>query len=640
MVLKALPGVGAGLARKLTDHFGTEAKVLQLLADGQTEVIAEVDGVSQKRADSLARSFNGMEDFLATSESVRLHKELVASIATHAVNASTRSRLRSLMPVKDIESRREIIAQAMECDFIIEGLRIPSEVDGNYDRVVVTKNPLDELKRFCRVLTPSEQETWNDYKVFKSVTWVGSEGPAQTPEGWLVLPEGASVDMILPEKCVGWFEHNRESLELLTNLPEGEGFYSHFNQIRMPQLRELLDEMANEADAEAIADVRDKLWPVAKELEKRIHDEVDQAMQNVKLDLSGSDMLQALADAASLQRKLAQQTSDAIEQAIESATDELANLLSEVGVRCPRTIFKSEWPTKVDRTTLDAIDSQLEELWKTTQSDRLISLARRLAPLKSKCENSLRKLVELDQWLTIGRWARSVNAVMPEISEHGIAIKEGRHLLIDGVPDPVDYGLGNCADAQDRQSIALLTGANSGGKTTMLELLAHCTILAHMGLPVPAKSAKVGRIESLHVLAKAGGTQSAGALEQTLLQLAEVVSNDNSKLILADELEAITEPGAGARIIAGMLEAAESHSGTCMLLVTHLAPSIIEAAGKEMRTDGIEARGLDENLELIVDRTPRRNHLARSTPELIVRRLVERSQGDARNVFNSILGRF
>ena len=640
MVLKALPGVGAGLARKLTDHFGTEDKVLQLLADGQTEVIAEVEGVSQKRADSLARSFNGMEDFLATPESIRLHKELVASIANHAVNASTRSRLRSLMPVKDIGSRREIIAQAMECDFVIEGLRIPSEVDGNYDRVVVSKNPIDELKRFCRVLTPSEQETWKDYKVFKSVTWVGPEGPAQTPEGWLVLPEGASVDMILPEKCVGWFEHNRESLELLTNLPEGQGFYSHFNQVRMPQLRELLDEMANEADAEAIADVRDKLWPMAKELEKRIHDEVDQAMQNVKLDLSGSDMLEALADAASLQRKLAQQTSDAIEQAIESATDELANLLSDVGVRCPRTIFKSEWPTKVDRTTLDGIDSQLEELWKTTQSDRLISLARRLAPLKSKCENSLRKLVELDQWLTVGRWAKSVNAVMPEISNHGIAIKEGRHLLIDGVPDPVDYGLGNCADAEDRQSIALLTGANSGGKTTMLELLAHCTILAHMGLPVPAKSAKVGRIESLHFLAKAGGTQSAGALEQTLLQLAEVVSNDNSKLILADELEAITEPGAGARIIAGMLEAAESHAGTCMLLVTHLAPSIIEAAGKEMRTDGIEARGLDENLELIVDRTPRRNHLARSTPELIVRRLVERSQGDARNVFNSILERF
>ena len=640
MVLKALPGVGAGLARKLTDHFGTEDKVLQLLTDGQTEIIAEVEGVSLKRADSLARSLNGIEDFLATPESVRLHKELVTSISSYAVNASTRSRLRNLMPIKDISSRRELVSQAMVCDYVIEGLRIPSEVEGSYDRVVVSKNPISELKRFCRVLTPSEQETWKDYKVFKSVTWVGQDGPAQTPDGWLVLPEDSSIDMILPEKCVGWFEHNKESLELLTNLPQGDGFFSHFDGIRMPALRDLLDELSNEADAESIADIRDKLWPLAKELEKRIHEEVDNAMQNVKLDLSGSDMLEALADAASLQRKLAKQTSDAIEQAIENATNEISSLLSKVGVRCPRTIFKSEWPTKVDRSTLDGIDSQLEDLWKTTQSERLVSLARRLAPLKSRCESALRKLVELDQWLTIGRWAKQVDATMPEMCEHGIAIESGRHLLIDGIADPVDYGLGLCAGKDDRQSIALLTGANSGGKTTMLELLAHCTILAHMGLPVPAKSARVGRIESLHVLAKAGGTQSAGALEQTLLQLAQVVSNTDSKLILADELEAITEPGAGARIIAGMLEAAESHEGTCMLLVTHLAPAIIEAAGRELRTDGIEARGLDENLELIVDRTPRRNHLARSTPELIVRRLVERSHGDAKDVFKSILGRF
>ena len=640
MVLKALPGVGAGLARKLTDHFGTEDRVLQLLADGQTEIIAEVEGVSQKRADNLARSLNGIEDFLATSESVRLHKELIASIAQHALNPSTRSRLRNLMPVKDISHRRKIISQAMDCDYEIRNLRIPSEVEKNYDRVIVSKNPIDELKRFCRVLTPSEQETWQDYKVFKSVTWVGPDGPQQTPEGWLVVPESSTVDMILPEKCVGWFEHNRQSLEILTSLPQGDGFFEHFDEIRMPQLRDLLDEMENEADAEAIASVRDKLWPLAKELEKRIHNEVDQAMQDVKLDLSGSDMLEALADAASLQRRLAQKTSDAIEQAIETATDEIATLLTSVGVRCPRSIFKSEWPTKVDRTTLDGIDSQLEELWKTTQSDRLISLARRLAPMKQKCEKSLRKLVELDQWLTIGRWAKSVDASMPEMCDHGIEIKDGRHLLIDGIPDPVDYGIGRCAKSGDQQSIALLTGANSGGKTTMLELLAHCTILAHMGLPVPAKIAKIGRIESLHVLAKAGGTQSAGALEQTLLQLAQVVSNDDSKLILADELEAITEPGAGARIIAGMLEAAESHEGTCMLLVTHLAPSIINAAGKELRTDGIEARGLDENLELIVDRTPRRNYLAKSTPELIVRRLVERSDGEAKDVFKSILGRF
>ncbi len=640
MVLMALPGVGAGLARKLTDHFGSEEKVIQLLNDGQTEIIAEVEGVSRKRADSMARSLNGIENFLATPEAERLHKELVEDIAKHAVNNSTRARIRTLMPTNRIDERREIISEAMNCEHVIEGLRLPVVGDSHHQRVVVSKSDLSHLKRWCRVLRPSSEETWKDYKVFKQVTWVGPDGPAQTPEGWLVLPEGASDEMILPEMTVDWFQRNRSSLELLTKLPQGEGFLKRFDSIRISELTPLLEELSNEEDAERIADIRDRLWPLAKELEKRIHGEVDQAMQNVKLDLSGADMLEALADSASLQRRLAQQTSDAIEMAIESATDELAAMLSPVGVRCPRNVFQAEWPTKVKRQTLDEIDAQLEDLYRTTLSDRLVSLARRLTPLKARCETALRSLVEADQWLTIGRWARDNSCVMPELAEHGISIKAGRHLLIDGKADPVDYGLGDCADAEDRQSIALLTGANSGGKTTMLELLAHTSILAHMGLPVPADSAKVGRIESIHVLAKAGGTQSAGALEQTLLQLAKVVSNENAKLILADELEAITEPGAGARIIAGMLEAAESHEGTTMLLVTHLAPAIIDAAGRDLRTDGIEARGLDANLELIVDRTPRRNHLARSTPELIVRRLVERSSDGAKEVFSSILSRF
>ncbi|HIF45846.1 MAG TPA: hypothetical protein EYQ73_03505 [Candidatus Poseidoniales archaeon] len=640
MVLKTLPGVGLGLAGKLTEHFGSEHKVLQLLKEGQTSVIAEVEGVSLKRAEALARAINGNEGFLATKESRRIHKELVATIANNAVNQSTKTRLKSLMPLKDFSLRRELIQSAMDCDYIIENLSLPVEKAQHYERVVVSRILLENLKRHCRVLIPSSEETWKDYTVFKQVSWIGEGAPIKPPEGWVILPEGANEDLILPEKCVAWFENNEKSLRLLTTLPAGEGFLKQFNQIRIPSLGPLLDELSDQADGEAINDVRDKLWPLAKKLEQQIKAEVDESMQNVKLDLSGADMLEALADTGALQRKLARQTSDAITLAIETATDELATLLSDVGVRCPRNIFKSEWPTKTDRSILDKIDSELEDLFKSSQSERLVSLARRLAPLKPKCESGLRKLVELDQWLTIGRWARDIDAVMPEICEHGIAIKGGRHLMLGCEPDPVDYGLGNCANQGDRQSIALLTGANSGGKTTMLELLAHCTILAHMGLPVPAHSARIGRIESLHVLAKAGGTQSAGALEQTLLQLADVVSNKNSKLILADELEAITEPGAGARIIAGMLEAAENHPATSMLLVTHLAPSIIEAAGKKLRTDGIEASGLDENLELIVDRTPKRNHLARSTPELIVRRLVERSQGEAKNVFASILNRF
>ena len=214
---------------------------------------------------------------------------------------------------------------------------------------------------------------------------------------------------------------------------------------------------------------------------------------------------------------------------------------------------------------------------------------------------------------------------MPELVGHGMWLEGGRHVLLGMEPDPVTYGLGQAAINGDQQSLALLTGANSGGKTTLLECLAYACILGHMSLPVPAARARIGKVEALHILAKAGGTQSAGALEQTLVELATVVSDPTPKLILADELEAITEPGAGARIIAGMLLAAEAQKDTTMLLVTHLAPAILAATKRDdLRVDGIEASGLGADLELLVDRTPKRNHLARSTPELIVKRLVER----------------
>lgn len=640
MVLKNLPGVGQNLATKLTTHFGSEEKVISLLEEGRSEVIAEVDGVSLKRAEKLSRNLNGIDSFLATPESKRLHKEIVNLISKYANNKCTKNRIKAVMPVNDISKRQKIISDAMLCDYKIENLANPVEPDEYYERVIVSKKPLDILNRYCRILIPSEQETWKDYKVFKSVTWIGEDGPEKTPDNWIVLPEKSPTESALPELIISWFEANLSSLELISNLPKGKGFLKYFDEIRIEGLELLLKELSNNNEIDEIIKIKDQLWPLAKSLESKIHSEVDEAMKNVKLDISGSDMLEALADAAVLQRRLSQQTSDSIEQAIETATDELSEFLSTVGIRCPRNIFKAEWPTKVDRTVLDSIDKELELLQKNTENTRTISLARRLSPIKQKCEKSIRKLVELDQWLTIGRWANDSNAIIPEICKDGFSIIEGRNLLLGDSAVPVSYGLGNCASEGDKQSIALLTGANSGGKTTLLELIGQFTILAHMGLPVPAKKAKIGEIQALHVLAKARGTQSAGALEQTLLQLAEIVSDESSKLILADELEAITEPGAGARIISAMLETAEKHQNTTMLLVTHLAPAIIEAAGYELRTDGIEARGLDENLELIVDRNPRRNYLARSTPELIVRRLVQRSNGSAKDVFNSILERF
>lgn len=660
MVLTSIPGVSERMAGKMTAHFGSEDEVMSTLAAGDVGRLAEVEGLSVKRALTLARQYaGGGGEFLATKEARKLHQQLLSHLQSFASCAATKERMGLLMPVPDPEPRRELIRAAMTLDsaWLVEqqsawrGLTRLKEKQERYERVVVSQEPLEELKKFCRVLQPGPNESWKDYTVFKTVTWLGGGAPMETPDGWLVLGTSPDPSLVLPERTIDWFSHNRGTLNILCELAESvrSGTFPDNKALEplkaailpLLPLPAALDLLGDASQIDEVARVKDELWGTVKQLEVDVNEQVETAMNDAKLALSGAELLEALADGTAFQRKLRDATGHVIQEAMQQAREALAAFLEPASLRCPVDIFTSSWPAKIDRQTVDGIDAALESKLKAETTDHLVSVAKTLGPLQSACEVAVARLIETDQWLSIARWSKADDCVMPELVRHGIWLEGGRHVLLGVEPDAVTYGLGDAACRGDQQSLALLTGANSGGKTTLLECLAYASILAHMGLPVPAQNARIGKVEALHILAKAGGTQSAGALEQTLVELASVVSDPTPKLILADELEAITEPGAGARIIAGMLLAAEAQPDTTMMLVTHLAPAILAATGRDdLRVDGIEASGLGEDLELLVDRTPKRNHLARSTPELIVKRLVEKSNGHAKALFADILEMF
>ena len=658
-----LPGIGERLMKRLDDHFGGRHELIRTLESGDVSRIAEVEGISVKRALALAREYNGAEaTFLATHEAEKLHGQLIALMQRFASNPASSSRMQMLMPLHQIDERRERCRQMMSfanedneafvhLRTLFKNLSYTRRPTQRYERVIVSQHEHPEWDSYVRILTPSAQESWKDYTVFKTVTWIGKNGPDELPPGWLVLPESGRSDVMIPEYTLDWFTNNRKTLKVLLDLiqwrdegqetlhPALEAIFQETNGL--DQLASVFAMIGDAGDVEEMEKIRDGLWSTAKKLEENLNQQITAEMESVTLDLSGSDMLEALADAATFQRKLASATEDVMNDILERGRTEFSSYLEAGGLQAPFDLYSSNWPVKLNRGALDKINDELERRINDGRNDHLLRLATKLADLKPLCETAIQRLIEHDMWYSIASWAIQYNATLPELVEHGIWFEQGRHLFIEGDVQPVSYGLGRAAPKGDQQSIALLTGANSGGKTTLLELVAHIAILAHMGLPVPAQHAEVGRVDALHVLAKSGGTQSAGALETTLVDLANVVSNAQPKLILADELEAITEPGAGARIIAGMLRAAQQQSNSSMVLVTHLAPAILDAYGNDdLRIDGIEAKGLDEHLELIVDRTPKRNCLARSTPELIVRRLVERSSGDAKDVFRDILSLF
>jgi len=214
--------------------------------------------------------------------------------------------------------------------------------------------------------------------------------------------------------------------------------------------------------------------------------------------------------------------------------------------------------------------------------------------------------------------------------ETGFEIRAGRSPLLDVEfedVDPVDYGV---------EGVTLLSGVNSGGKTSLLDLVGLIVILAHMGLPVPAESVRLQRFTELHYYAKSQGTLDAGAFESTLKEFGDLISGADGRLVLVDELESITEPGASAKIIAGILEALDTQGATAVF-VSHLADEIREASAVDVAVDGIQATGLVDG-KLQVNRSPVKNHLARSTPELIVEKLA----GEATDAtfYESLLEKF
>ncbi|MCG8699648.1 MAG: hypothetical protein MI922_16455, partial [Bacteroidales bacterium] len=132
--------------------------------------------------------------------------------------------------------------------------------------------------------------------------------------------------------------------------------------------------------------------------------------------------------------------------------------------------------------------------------------------------------------------------------------------------------------------------------------------------------------DEVYYFAKTKGSASKGAFETLLTQM-NGISLDSTKkiLILADEIEAVTEPGVAGRIISATAEWFVS-KGAYVVLATHLGAEISKNLGDFMRVDGIEASGLDENFNLIVNHNPVLGRLASSTPELIVERMAAQSR--------------
>ncbi|MEM4181739.1 MAG: hypothetical protein QXX68_01115 [Candidatus Pacearchaeota archaeon] len=260
----------------------------------------------------------------------------------------------------------------------------------------------------------------------------------------------------------------------------------------------------------------------------------------------------------------------------------------------------------------------LEKYIKRKNQKKFSDFVAKLQKNAEKIKDIEKKVFELEKNLLLfdfcsGLYNYIEGKIYPVFSDF-LSIKNSKNIFLEN-PQPITFEL------KDKRG-SVLTGANSGGKTTLLEHLIQLIFISQLGLPVSGELI-IPFFEQVYYFAKNKGSPTRGAFENLLMQMSSIKPKGKT-IILADEIEALTEPGVAGEIISSTMKYFLEKECFCVF-ATHLGKEILPILPEKARIDGIEARGLDENFNLIVDHNPVLGRLANSTPELIIEKLAKTS---------------
>ena len=562
-------GIGPKTSERLTEALGTERAVEAIES---ADVRALVDaGLHRGRATRILRRANGEAgmDVLATGDARSVYDDLLSLAADAALTAHAADRIRVLTPLLDRDA-----------------------VEERLDRVVAARDAWSDLDEADR---------------------------EAVADAFAAYDEADGSDLAAVETAVALREAG------LTDGP-----FADVGALDGDRLRDAAD---------ALADVRGSIDP-AGGLDG---DEIEIAS-------GADDELDRLREQLSAARDLADSAFDVLEsvrdgslrdfEALEAAT--IDHVARETGVE-PATVRSASPDEALDaadfvsgtlRDLVAELEAAVDEREAAVAADVRERLGENDSPDESGGDTTVARAAtavsDAAFLLSLGRFAAENGHVRPTLVDDGIAVRGARNPFLGGDVQPVSYGVGShsladepgvaSADAPPTgDRVSVLTGANSGGKTTLLETLCAVALLASMGLPVPADAAEVGTFDRI-VFHRRHASFNAGVLESTLKSVVPPLTADGRTLMLVDEFEAITEPGRAADLLNGLVTLTVDR-GALGVYVTHLAEDL-SPLPDAARIDGIFAEGLTNDLELRVDYQPRFGTIGKSTPEFIVSRLV------------------
>ncbi len=673
--LRSIPGVGEKLATQLEAALGGEDRALQALLDAELPPVEQALG-SRRRALRVIRAARAASqgyspnEVAATSDAAQLLRESLEAVARHAGSEPARVYIETLSPAPS--GRASAVAEALaplrsaarrdlEENWPLDRLRGALQrlhwprscPPARLRRLVLLAEPPREALRRLQGLLPGlrvEERSEPDPDaepgdiVYYDPHGVAPPGAPRTEalEPWAVAPEAVLEQLACNQGIVeALIEAHRVSPQAVAEAARIEGVDAQLLLDAAEKAWRALEAYKTDSLGRDYAEAKQRLQMldrVATDLEVWLNEEAKRRLEERELRLTAAELLKLLDSIAAGETPVPPQLAEIFEDLALEAENRLAQALGltpeEAALIQGLVEPRPSLPLELNREALERLRAHLARRTEEARYQGLAALARAAEPMLRLLPVAYRVLRSLDVAQALAAFSRRAGhrSLVLEPGAAGVGIQRGLELRLLGQPgaQPVSYTVGCTSyrpEGTSCERIIILTGANSGGKTTLLRLVAETVLLGQAGLPVPAERAWIGPYDRLYFISKPTGMLSAGALETLLRRLAEIVGEAEHRrvLVLVDELEAVTEANAAARIVAAFAEELAARPGATAVIVTHMAEEIMRLvspeARKTMRIDGIEAKGLDENYNLIVDRTPRYRYLARSTPELVVRKL-------------------
>jgi DNA mismatch repair protein MutS2 len=530
-----------------------------------------------------------------TRDAKAIHNKILQKISTNFIFPDTSNLLQHFkftnIP-EEISKRQEFFNQIKQIEKINNDfLKFISKPKSNwkppYDVIVVTENSqtFGQLKEMgCPVQLIISQTDVMSLEDYDLVQVIDSDEYGRALED---LPQTIflkNIDEVYLERFLEQLASWEQNIEILKQNPLSQDLKNIIQEL-IPLQKLIKEQNCETLTIEAVEEKVDL-----------INDEVNEKLK--ELTISGESLVAMLSKGL-----LPEQIKQTIHEAIKKQN-------------IPMDVLNLNIPVSIDHP-------ELEKQIQRQSANQYSNIAEEIKSFSDSLKEIPERLKQLSELLLIFDFVAGVSQFIqnemnfPQHSEE-LNFSNALNLLIEN-PHPISFNL----NSQNKCSI--LTGANSGGKTTLIEHILQTISLHQIGLPAHGQI-QLPLFEEIYYFAKNKGSASKGAFETLLTQMSQIKPG-NKTLILADEIEAVTEPGVAGKIITATADYYIKQN--CFLVIaTHLGYEIQKSLPQLTRIDGIEAQGLDKDYNLIVNHNPVLGRIANSTPELIVEKMANSKTTD------------